>query len=303
MSYDAKSEPNEFFADSRDEAVAKAARFFGVEEGELRVQEPENVYGLGARSVVVAVPKNVKPRPPSSGGDRDRDRERGRGGRDRERGGRGRDRDRGGRGRDRDRGRREERDEPREEPAKASADPVASTGTAQGDTSTIGEYVLGILERMKLGDFRLSETEEDDFVVIQLEGPAIDKLTEDDRAVGALQLIVNQAAMRTDEEPKRVVLDCDADSDQRESFIERQAGRAAKRAADTGRSVALDPMNGRDRRALHMAVRDIEGVVTMSVGTGRYRQVVIVPEGADEYEEAAAAAKDAEERDSEGDGE
>ena len=71
----------------------------------------------------------------------------------------------------------------------------------------------------------------------------------------------------------------------------------AKRAKETGRSVALDPMNGRDRRALHVAVRDIEGVVTMSVGSGRYRQVVIVPEGAPEYEEAAAAAKEAEERD------
>jgi hypothetical protein len=34
----------------------------------------------------------------------------------------------------------------------------------------------------------------------------------------------------------------------------------------------------------------------MSVGTGRYRQVVIVPEGAPEYEEAAKAAREAEER-------
>ena len=35
-------------------------------------------------------------------------------------------------------------------------------------------------------------------------------------------------------------------------------------------------------------------VVTMSVGTGRYRQVVIVPEGAPEYEEAEAASREAE---------
>ena len=81
----------------------------------------------------------------------------------------------------------------------------------------------------------------------------------------------------------------------------RQVGRAAGRAKDTGRSVALDPMNGRDRRALHVAVRDIEGVITMSIGTGRYRQVVIVPEGAPEYEEAAQAAQEAEQRDAERD--
>ena len=154
---------------------------------------------------------------------------------------------------------------------------------------------------MGLGNFSLTETEEDDFLVIQLEGAAADRLGADDRAIGAIQLLANQAAMRADEDPKRVVVDCEGDADQRESFLERTAGRAARRARETGRSVALDPMNGRDRRALHMAVRDIEGVATMSVGTGRYRQVVIVPEGAPEYQEAIEASREAESRDRERD--
>ena len=46
-----------------------------------------------------------------------------------------------------------------------------------------------------------------------------------------------------------------------------------------------------------MALRETDGVATMSTGSGRYRQVVIVPEGAPEYEEAAAASKEAEDRD------
>jgi hypothetical protein len=45
-------------------------------------------------------------------------------------------------------------------------------------------------------------------------------------------------------------------------------------------------MNGRDRRIIHLAVRDADGVASMSVGEGRYRQVVVVPEGAPEYDEA-----------------
>jgi spoIIIJ-associated protein len=150
---------------------------------------------------------------------------------------------------------------------------------------------------MRLGDFELTETEEDDFIVVQLVGAAADRLGAQDRAVGALQLLANQAVLQGDDDPKRVVVDCDGDSSERESFLERTAGRAARRAKDSGRSVALDPMNGRDRRALHMAVREIEGVATMSVGTGRYRQVVIVPEGAPEYDEAVSAAQDAEEKD------
>ncbi len=94
-------------------------------------------------------------------------------------------------------------------------------------------------------------------------------------------------------EGESVVVDCGGDEGERESFIERQAGRAARRALDTGRSVALDPMNGRDRRAFHVAVREIDGVLTMSIGSGRYRQVVIVPEGAPEYEEAERASQEA----------
>jgi spoIIIJ-associated protein len=155
---------------------------------------------------------------------------------------------------------------------------------------------------MGLGPFELSETEEGEFVVLELKGRAADRLASDDsRTGGALQLLVNQAAQQDDDSAKRVVVDCGGDTQERESFIERQAERAARRAMDTGRSVALDPMNGGDRRALHMAVRPIDGVVTMSVGSGRYRQVVIVPEGAPEYEEAETAAREAEARDSAGD--
>jgi hypothetical protein len=45
-------------------------------------------------------------------------------------------------------------------------------------------------------------------------------------------------------------------------------------------------MNPKDRRTVHVALRDAEGIATMSVGDGRYRQVVVVPDSAPEYEEA-----------------
>ena len=88
-------------------------------------------------------------------------------------------------------------------------------------------------------------------------------------------------------------MDAEGDPDRRDDFLSRIASRAARRAQDTGRSVALDPMNGRDRRAIHLALRDAEGIATMSIGEGRYRQVVVVPEGAAEYEEAREAVRQA----------
>ncbi|MBW2274031.1 MAG: hypothetical protein JRG96_12220 [Deltaproteobacteria bacterium] len=167
----------------------------------------------------------------------------------------------------------------------------------RGEIGEVGEFISGVVERMALGAFEISEAEEENFIVFELRGEAAAELGgADGRGVDALQLLANQAAMRMDDDAPRIVIDAEGDAEKRENVLGRLAERAAKRARDTTRPVALDPMNGRDRRLLHVAVRDMEGVATMSEGSGRYRQVVIVPEGAAEYEEALASATEAEKR-------
>ncbi|MEE2677529.1 MAG: R3H domain-containing nucleic acid-binding protein [Myxococcota bacterium] len=300
--YDAKNERKEFVADGRQEAVAKACDFFGAPESALEIGELGEgaVYGLGGRAVVVAALRDRTPPAPDRGGDRggDRDRGRSRGG-DRDRGrGRGGDRDRGrGRGGDRDRGgRRGPRAAERPEPA-APESTEPSVGAATGDLGAVGQFVCGALERIDLGPFEISETSDDDLVALEIRGAAAAPLVgSDGRAVDALQLLANQVAGRESDTPPRVVLDVEGDSDAREDRLVRLAERVAKRALDSGRSVRLDPMNGRDRRQIHLALRDMDQVVTMSSGEGRYRQVLVVPEGAPEYEEAAREADEAAQR-------
>lgn len=306
--YDPKSEAHEFVAADRAEAVAEACRFFDASEEDLVIQElPEgSVSGLTARTLVVAIPRNA-PRPSRDARDdgprgRDRDdRERGRGrgrdrDRDRDRGGRGR---RGGRERGEGRGRSEElRAEPL--PAESEEDVGPSEATRVGELSSIGEFVAGLLERMALGSFEVEEGEEDGLCVVHLRGDAAGRLTGGDgRAVDAIQLLANQAAMRhDDEDPPRVVIDVEGDRESRESYLEDVARRAARRALKIGRAVALDPMNSAERRILHVALRDTPDVATMSTGTGRYRQVVVVPKGAPEYDEARRTSQEAASNDS-----
>ncbi len=140
---------------------------------------------------------------------------------------------------------------------------------------------------MKLGSFEISESSEGDFLIFQLTGPAAEALQGGDgRATDALQLVANQVSMRQSEDAPRIVVDVEGGGDEREQTLSRLADRAVKRARETGRSIALDPMNSRDRRAIHLAIRDEDDVATMSIGEGRYRQVLVVPEGAPEYDEA-----------------
>lgn len=361
--YDARQEPNEFVADSLEEARAKAATFFGTSETELLVVVPEigEIFGAGGRTVIVALPKSISARGGRSGGGDGGGRSEERGGRREGRGGeRGERGDRGGRGERSERGGREERgergaraereggreggrengrdagrdggreggreggrdggrgergngrgegrgrdgqrgeargeDRTRErltEEGASRGDSVPavadSKGQAQGNLGPVGQFLLGAVERMKLGSFEISEAAEGDFLIFQLRGAAAAELQRGDgRATDALQLVANQVSMRQGDDAPRVVVDVEGGGEEREQTLTRLAERAVKRARETGRSIALDPMNSRDRRAIHIVVREMSGVATMSIGEGRYRQVLVVPEGAPEYEEALA---------------
>lgn len=52
---------------------------------------------------------------------------------------------------------------------------------------------------------------------------------------------------------------------------------AAERVQQTKQPFRLNPMSSRERRIVHLAVKDILGVRTQSVGMGEDRQVVIHP--------------------------
>lgn len=299
--FDRKQEANEFVGESLSDATASAVRFFGVDASELKVSVAPggSVYGAGGRTVVVAHLKSRQAPRPGDGGRDDEPRGREREGRGRGRGDRGGDRgrERGDRG-DRDRGARRPREaRPEAEVApSATAEVVAveSKGTKRGSVGPVGDFVIGVIERMALGDFEISETAEDDFLVYQVRGVASDQLGGGDgRAIDALQLLANQASKQLLEEGPRVVIDIEGEAADREDSLTRLAARAAARAIEAGRAIALDPMNGRDRRIIHVALRDESKIATMSIGTGRYRQVVVVPEGAPEYEEALEASKSA----------
>ena len=303
--YDTRNEAREFVGATQSEAVAKACAFFGTDESGLRVRLPDagEVYGLAARVVVVAMPSGaaVRQGAPTSGGRREEAPRRDRGPREGRDGGRngGREGRRdGGRdgGRDRDGGRpapaRESERSARPAPEREATEAGPSVGTAQTALGESGVFVQGLVERLGLGAFEISESEDGDLVVVQLRGSAASELGGGDgRALDAAQFLVNQVALRRDEGSRRVVIDAGGQGDGREGHLERLAERAAQRARETGRAVALDPMNPGDRRVIHVALRETEGIATMSVGLGRYRQVVVVPEGAPEYEQARRQAE------------
>ena len=57
-----------------------------------------------------------------------------------------------------------------------------------------------------------------------------------------------------------------------------RARKAASRAVETGTEVVLPPLNAAERRLVHAALTDVDGVRSESRGEGRDRRLVVVPE-------------------------
>ena len=92
----------------------------------------------------------------------------------------------------------------------------------------------------------------------------------------AIQLVANVYAGNLDPDLK-IVVDSENYRMRHEEQIIRNAYKTAEIVRRTGRSRLLDPMNPFERRLVHTALNDVDGVDTKSEGEGLYKQVRIIP--------------------------
>ena len=76
---------------------------------------------------------------------------------------------------------------------------------------------------------------------------------------------------------EKIHIDCGGYRALRFEELKMTARVAAERVQQTKQPFPLYPMSSRERRIVHLAVKDIPGVRTQSVGLGEERQVVIHP--------------------------
>jgi spoIIIJ-associated protein len=91
----------------------------------------------------------------------------------------------------------------------------------------------------------------------------------------AVQYLTSLKVNRGREGYIRVTLDTENYRAKREDTLIRLANRMANRALRTGRKVSLEPMNPYERRIIHFALQQNEGVTTHSEGDEPNRHVVI----------------------------
>jgi spoIIIJ-associated protein len=76
---------------------------------------------------------------------------------------------------------------------------------------------------------------------------------------------------------EKIHIDCGAYRALRFEELRMTARVAAERVQSSRQPFRLNPMSSRERRIVHMALKDMSGIRTESVGVGEERQVVIHP--------------------------
>ena len=94
--------------------------------------------------------------------------------------------------------------------------------------------------------------------------------------LSALQHLVNLMLSRRMGEWTRVLVDVEDYRGRRERQLTEVALRAADRVVATGTMLQLEPMSALERRWIHLALRDVEGVTTQSIGEEPMRRVVVI---------------------------
>ncbi len=141
----------------------------------------------------------------------------------------------------------------------------------------VGAFMKGLLAGAKLDlscECRIGEEE----VSVFLEGEdASLVLRENAKLLYALNHLLSQAFYRKVRGRFSFQVDCEDYRGTRVLELQLLARKAAENVVATGKSFRLQPMPSMERRVIHLALAEVDGVRSESEGRGEYRRVVIEP--------------------------
>jgi spoIIIJ-associated protein len=178
-------------------------------------------------------------------------------------------------------------------PAAEAAAPQSSKGTEKQMTEAMAaaeqgeivkEFLEGLLDAFGTDGEVDVDLLEDDIVEVRAEGEDLGLLIGPrGNTLDAVQELARRSLQRQAEETGdvRVRVDVGGYRGRRRTALDRFARDAATKVLDSGSRLALEPMSAADRKVVHDAINDVEGVHTVSEGEDQHRRVVLVPDSED----------------------
>lgn len=167
------------------------------------------------------------------------------------------------------------------QPSKAESTPKPEEPPVDRDeqATVVREFLDGLLDAFGLeGD--VSVTTEDEAVVAAVHGDQTEALVGEKAVIlqSVLEL-TRTVVQRQTHDGVRIRLDIAGYRERRREALAIYASRLAEQVLDEKTELQLEPMNAADRKVIHDAIGEIEGVRSYSEGDDPRRFVVLGPEG------------------------
>ena len=180
-------------------------------------------------------------------------------------------------------------DAPKADTPKAESKPQKSTITKSTpdavtendiDLEYVCSYIKTMIDSFNVEDAKITANLNDGVIEVYIEcenyGIIIGHRGE---TLDAIQYLASLAVKKTTNKYVRVTVNVGNYRAKREETLKALATKQANFVARTGRRYGFEPMNPYERRIIHTAVSEIQGVISRSVGSGMGRRVLIEPEG------------------------
>jgi spoIIIJ-associated protein len=157
---------------------------------------------------------------------------------------------------------------------------VTKKKDTKGIEEITDEVARTILECLGVNYRLFSETEEDS-TYVNIETAGVDGLLIGRKGdtLNSLQHLIGRIVSRRMGGYQRLTLDVGGYLRNRREILRQKALKAAERVRKTNREVPLEPMKASERRIVHVALADAEGIITYTTGNGDMRKVCIAPAG------------------------
>ncbi|MBQ6018976.1 MAG: KH domain-containing protein [Clostridia bacterium] len=163
---------------------------------------------------------------------------------------------------------------------KINAEPLPSFDDEPGEPvdDAVSRYLTEVIGLMGVKDFSITARKSEKNMIYTISGDSEEQgilIGRRGETLDALQYLSRLVANVTGEDHDRVALNVGNYRQKREVSLRALAKRSSAQVLKYGKNVSLDPMNPYERRIVHTAVQEIEGVHSFSVGSDASRRVII----------------------------
>ena len=166
-----------------------------------------------------------------------------------------------------------------ERPSQVPASPADLDGSEE-QADAAADFLDELLVRMDIDAIAEPNVHGGHMYVDIVDGPEADLellIGRDGQTLEAIQELTRMVVSRKLDQRVRVIVDVDDFRKQRETRLEERARELAEQVRTSGREEELEPMNSYERKLVHDAAAEIDGVETLSRGEDPARYVVIRP--------------------------